>query len=208
VEQTEDAADAVARQPLRARIPTAKEVAWALTSPFASQRLKARAIYAWVCTNITYDRNVYTVQRNQVQITPADVLRCRKTSCEGYARLLIELCAAIGIEAVKVVGVAKGGGNIDERHAWNLVRLDGQWVEVDATWGSSFQSPFYFAPDPELFKWSHYAFDPAQQLSPVRFTRAEFDAQDGLRGDSDPWWREWRRRTEAGELKRFDLRLR
>ena len=136
------------------------------------------------------------------------MLRCRKTSCEGYARLFNELCAEAGIEAVKVVGVAKGSGNADERHAWNLVRLDGQWVEVDATWGSSFQSPFYFAPDPALFRFSHFAFDPAQQLSPARFTRAEFDAQDGLGGDSDPWWREWRRHTNSGDLKHFDMKLR
>lgn len=207
VEQTPEAAEAFARQPLRARVLSTKEVAWALTSPFASERLKSLAIYTWVCANIAYDRDIYTDHRDRVQVAPLDVLRCRKTSCEGYSRLFNELCAEAGIEAVQVVGVSKHGVLANELHAWNLAKLDGEWVEVDATWGSSFQSPFYFAPDPELFMYSHYAFDRKQQLSP-RLSRAEFDAQDGLRGDSDPWWREWRRRTDAGDLKRFDLRLR
>lgn len=208
VEQTPEAAETFARQPLRARVLSTKEVAWALTSPFDSERLKALAIYTWVCANIAYDRDIYTDHRDRVQVAPLKVLRCRKTTCEGYSRLFNELCAEAGIEAVQVVGIAKGGGNATERHSWNLVKLNGAWAEVDATWGSSFQSPFYFAPDPELFKHSHFAFSPKQQLSTVRFTRAEFDAQDGLMGDSDPWWREWRRRTDAGDLKHFDLRLR
>jgi hypothetical protein len=208
VEQTQAAASVYAKQPLCARVPTPEEVAWALTSPFTSERLKAWSIYVWLLTNIAYDRKVYTADRSQVQVAPVEVLRCRKTSCERYARLFNELCAEAGIEAVKVVGVAKGGGIADERHAWSLVRLEGQWVEVDATWGSSFQSLFYFAPNPELFKYSHYAFDREQQLSPARLTRAQFDAQDGIRGDSDPWWRRCRSRADSGELKHFDLQLR
>jgi transglutaminase/protease-like cytokinesis protein 3 len=202
-----EAAEAYAKQPLRTSVMTPSEVSWALTSPFSTQKLKAWSVYVWVISNVSYDQNLY-INKGLVYVTPQDVLHCRKTICDGFAQLFSVLCAEAGIETIKVVGVSKGGSNADERHAWNLAKLDGQWVEVDPTWGSSFQSNFYFAADPELFKYTHYAFDAKQQLSKVRLTRAEFDVQDGLRGGEDPFWRRWHNRADSGEFKRFDLRLR
>ncbi len=49
-----------------------------------------------------------------------------KAICGGYARAVQYLLQQFGMEATYVTG-----GN----HAWNLVRLDGEYYYVDATWG-------------------------------------------------------------------------
>lgn len=49
--------------------------------------------------------------------------------CNGYAEALQLLFACAGIESQFVIGTAD---EVD--HAWNLVRLDGVWYHLDATW--------------------------------------------------------------------------
>lgn len=49
--------------------------------------------------------------------------------CNGYAEALQLLFMCAGIESEFVIGTA---GGID--HAWNLVKIDGKWYHLDATW--------------------------------------------------------------------------
>ena len=59
--------------------------------------------------------------------------------CDGYSAAFCYLCQQVGIEASTVVGV---GGNFNPDgtkgqgggHAWNVVKTDGTWHEVDSTW--------------------------------------------------------------------------
>ena len=55
--------------------------------------------------------------------------------CEGYAEALQCLLQRVGIQSVEVFGYginpATGGG---EAHAWNIVRIDGEYYTVDLTW--------------------------------------------------------------------------
>ena len=54
--------------------------------------------------------------------------------CDGYSLAFEYLLQQCGIEAVFIGGV---GGNSEEEmggHAWNMVKMDGSWYEVDATW--------------------------------------------------------------------------
>ncbi len=62
---------------------------------------------------------------------PYGLLVGKKGICTGYSltfQLLMELA---GIECLTVPGAAHGG---TDEHAWNLVKLDGVWYGVDATW--------------------------------------------------------------------------
>ena len=45
--------------------------------------------------------------------------------CEGYAKAFQYLCYTVGINANQVHGVG---------HEWNVVRLDGEWYQIDVTW--------------------------------------------------------------------------
>ena len=55
--------------------------------------------------------------------------------CDGYAEALQILFDCVGIESYFMTGVASdlvtGTG---ENHAWNLVKIDGKWYHLDATW--------------------------------------------------------------------------
>lgn len=53
----------------------------------------------------------------------------KKVVCEGYAKAFQLLMNACGIESIYIPGKANGTG-----HAWNKVKLDGDWYNVDVTW--------------------------------------------------------------------------
>ena len=53
----------------------------------------------------------------------------KKVVCEGYAKAFQLLMNACGIECIYIPGTVNGTG-----HAWNKVKLDGQWYNVDVTW--------------------------------------------------------------------------
>ncbi|WP_400195179.1 transglutaminase domain-containing protein [Lysinibacillus telephonicus] len=49
--------------------------------------------------------------------------------CQGYALLALKMLQAFGVETKYVVGEVYTGG-----HAWNLVKVDGEWYHLDTTW--------------------------------------------------------------------------
>lgn len=51
--------------------------------------------------------------------------------CLGYTTTFQLMMDALDIECVTVHGFARGW---EEEHAWNLVRLEGDWYAVDVTW--------------------------------------------------------------------------
>lgn len=52
-----------------------------------------------------------------------------RATCTGYAKTFQYLCNRAGIENTCAFGNAGGAG-----HMWNMVKLDGEWYEVDTTW--------------------------------------------------------------------------
>lgn len=49
--------------------------------------------------------------------------------CAGYSDILYNCLNTVGIEACKITGKTE-----EEGHAWNKVKLDGVWYNVDLTW--------------------------------------------------------------------------
>ncbi len=61
-----------------------------------------------------------------------------KAVCEGYARALQYLLQKCGVECAEAAGyVRKENGEIDCGHAWNIVRIDGDYYYIDTTWDDS-----------------------------------------------------------------------
>lgn len=52
-----------------------------------------------------------------------------KGVCQGYALLALKMLQDLGVETKYVVGEVYTGG-----HAWNLVKVDGEWYHLDTTW--------------------------------------------------------------------------
>lgn len=55
----------------------------------------------------------------------------KQTVCAGYARAAQYLLMKMGIECIYVTGECTDG----EPHAWNLVKCDGNWYQMDVTFG-------------------------------------------------------------------------
>ena len=80
---------------------------------------KQKIIYKKLCDYVTYDLDA---SYNQ-SIASAFVLR--RSVCNGYALASEYLCNAAGIDCIVAVG---------QGHAWNIIKLDGNWYELDVTW--------------------------------------------------------------------------
>ena len=120
-----------------------------LTSRFASDLEKGRAIFIWITDNIAYDcggENRLTEEPDEAthplyytQQQLASILRTRRTRCDGFSFLFKLMCRLAGIYAPVQEGYARfGGGKVDPdtvqpNHAWNAVCYDGVWYETDLT---------------------------------------------------------------------------
>ena len=54
--------------------------------------------------------------------------------CEGYAKSLKYLANSINIECEIMQGTATNSSGKTETHAWNCIKLDGNWYLMDPTW--------------------------------------------------------------------------
>lgn len=94
----------------------------------ATEYETVKYFFVWLCENVSYESS----DRDQY-ITSAFI--DRKSVCNGYARAFQYLCNKVGIQCAFANGIADNGTDPAETHAWNLVRIDGQYYWVDTTWG-------------------------------------------------------------------------
>lgn len=163
-----------------------------LTEGLPSEEMRVRAIFRWMTAHIRYDVEGFR-SADYGDLTPDAVLGRRRAVCEGYSGLFESLVKAAGIEVAVVSGYAKGVGYVAGtpvdatlHHAWNAVRVHGEWKLLDCTWGAgalnergeyvSGFDPFYFFTPPEQFIYSHFPNDPRWQLLPEPLTGQAFEA--------------------------------
>ena len=61
-----------------------------------------------------------------------------KAVCEGYARAMQYLLQKCGVESAEAAGyVRKETGERDGGHAWNIIKVDGDYYYLDTTWDDS-----------------------------------------------------------------------
>ncbi len=87
---------------------------------------KAKYVYDLLAENTEY------VQGAPDSQNIVSVFLRRQTVCQGYACAVQYLLGQLGVPSVIVSGTALG-----EPHAWNLIRLDGEYYYMDATWGNA-----------------------------------------------------------------------
>ncbi|BAM50500.1 MULTISPECIES: transglutaminase domain-containing protein [unclassified Synechocystis] len=165
-----------------------------LIRPLASNDWEeARLAYSWITQNIAYDVPMAET-RNIDDLRPETVLARGETICSGYSNLYQALAKELGLDVVIIEGFAKGGDVIvgddpDVNHAWNGVKIDGQWYLLDTTWGAGIVSdgkfeakfnPTYFATAPEQLIVSHFPRESQWQLLPQPYDRQTFDQLPAL----------------------------
>lgn len=132
----------------RAILDKCKEVIDALITDNMSLYDKELAIHDWMIAWADYDRaeldNHDHSQADPDNDNPYGLLVGRKGICLGYTytfRLFMDL---LDIECTVVHGASHGGA---DEHAWNMVRLDGEWYCVDVTWDDPITSSPFPLPD-------------------------------------------------------------
>lgn len=95
-----------------------REISDKIASETEAQQARAEAIYDWLYTNYDYD---YSYQNKKIYTA----LTTGKAVCFSYAGSYKALCDNLGLECEILYG---------SNHAWNRVKVDGQWRYVDVTW--------------------------------------------------------------------------
>lgn len=104
----------------------AKDIVDDIITSKMSEFEKALTIHDWLIFNLDYD---FTFSNYYVEETLTD----RKCVCQGYALTFQLMCKLAGLESIFVSGTGYSSGEWGG-HAWNQVRIDGVWYNVDVTW--------------------------------------------------------------------------
>ncbi|MCH5350417.1 MAG: hypothetical protein J1F39_00415 [Clostridiales bacterium] len=110
---------------------------------------KAHAIYDWIMWQVTYDTPATTyrgVSENLSAyylegvfgdgVTPiGGVVYKPYAVCDGMSKAYSLLCNMEGIPCIRIPGLAGSDLRSAGGHAWNKVKIDGEWYIVDCTWG-------------------------------------------------------------------------
>lgn len=95
---------------------------------------KEKAIHDYVVIHTAYDYNDYiNGTLPAAAFNDYGVLINGSAVCEGYSKAMLKLMRLAGLQAKSVVGYGLDGNN-KIPHAWNMVKINGVYTMVDATW--------------------------------------------------------------------------
>lgn len=116
-----------------------------IVTPDMNDHLKVKAIHDWVVKTLKYDTTLS-------KFTAYEGLKTGSTVCQGYALLTYDMLKQAGFETKIVEGYVGR-----EAHAWNMVKLDGKWYQLDTTWddpvpdlGDRVATSYYLVSDQQL----------------------------------------------------------
>ncbi len=170
-----------------ANLKTAKDIARYLTRNLTTPTDKARAIYIWITHNINYD--VSKLSTNYSYSDPQELvdeaLQKRKGVCANYAALFHACCQSVGVQSYVIEGYTRQNGKVlPIGHAWNAVKIENHFYNVDATFAAGFVENNKFTRQfrdmqfmilPDEFIKTHMPFDPIWQFLSTPVSFKDFD---------------------------------
>ncbi|MBQ1190184.1 MAG: peptidase, partial [Lachnospiraceae bacterium] len=97
-----------------------------------SEKEKEQYIHDFICQNVHYDKLKKAYSHEIIGPLGQGV-----GVCEGIAKTVKILCDQLGIWCIIAISEANPEKQIKYRHAWNIVRIDGKYYHLDATFDNS-----------------------------------------------------------------------
>lgn len=95
-----------------------------------SMENQIKIVHDYLVDNLDYDS---TLSKENIYNLYGALIN-RSTVCEGYARSFKYLMDDLGIPCLIACGTAVNSTGDIENHAWNYIRLKGEWYAIDVTW--------------------------------------------------------------------------
>ena len=100
---------------------------------------KELRVHDWICQNVEYDYEGTDKDKISRVIASHNILGVfayHKAQCEGIAKAVKVLLNAVDVKCIVATGMAGKDGNMGP-HAWNIVNINGEPYQLDATWDIS-----------------------------------------------------------------------
>ena len=97
-----------------------------------SEKEKELFVHDFICENVRYDKLKKAYSHEIIGPLGQGV-----GVCEGIAKSVKILCDALNIWCIIAVSEANPEKGIKYRHAWNVIRIDGKYYHLDATFDNS-----------------------------------------------------------------------
>lgn len=102
-----------------------------ITKPGMTDYEKEKFIHDYIVLNTKYDKNDKGPTESNENHTAYGPIVNGRAVCQGYAEAFEFLCKLAGLDCIEVVGKL---GNVNyDNHAWNIVKIDGKYYNVDTT---------------------------------------------------------------------------
>ncbi len=124
---------------------------------------KITGVYDYLCDNITYDYDNLYDNEYLLKHTAYAALINKTSVCQGYALLFYRLMLELDVDARVIFGIGNGGA-----HAWNIVKLDDKYYNLDSTWDAGRNEYDWFLLGSDNFD---------DHISDDKFLSAEFQNQ-------------------------------
>lgn len=114
-----------------------KEIVSKVIKPGMKDYEKELALHDYLVNNAKYDIRFYKGSMPKESNTAYGILINKLGVCGGYSDAMKRLLNAVGIESKIIVGDVIGDANSKtkwEGHAWNLVKIGGEYHHLDLTW--------------------------------------------------------------------------
>lgn len=134
-----------------------KKVAATIKKNNKTDFARVQAVNEYLVLNTTYGGT------KEDRYTTYGLLTDKQAVCQGYATAAYTLLKTMGMDVRYVVGIGYNRSGGSEEHAWNKVKVDGKWYNLDVTWNDpvpnrehtvSYQ---YFLLSDKVFNQDHVA---------------------------------------------------
>ena len=137
--KAKDAAGQIEKKYLSLNVVREKNDAKGITSRIIDDSMtqvqKVKAIHDWLVNNVDYDiENLRNGTVPDEDYTAEGLFENRKAVCDGYSKAFLQMAQCAGFEAIRVTGVGYNSTGSAENHAWNQIKVDGNWYNIDVTW--------------------------------------------------------------------------